>query len=146
MEENSVGAVLREVARLHDQFQRAYATCCISSPAQCTIITALGRNGPMTLGSLADYLGLDKGWVSRTVESLSVRGFVLKNPGASDKRVVIISLSENGNERLNEIDEQLNSLSCRIINRIPVDKKNEVQVVLELLRSSLRDELNLPIP
>ena len=50
----STGALLREVARLHVQFQRTcVAECFGTTTTQCTVLTELGRSGPVTLATLS---------------------------------------------------------------------------------------------
>ena len=142
MTDNKTGSVLREVARLHDRLQRQTVSCCDTTLTQCQVLTTLGRSGPMTLADLGRSLGLDKGWVSRTVESLASESLLTKQPCTEDKRTIIISLSSEGERRLEELDGTLNGLSHRMIQRIPESRRAEVASALELLQQVLQSELN----
>ena len=142
MTKKKTGSVLREVARLHDRLQRQTVSCCDTTLTQCQALTTLGRNGPMTLADLGRNLGLDKGWVSRTVESLASESLLTKQSSADDKRTIIISLSEEGERRLEELDGTLNGLSQRVMQRIPENRRAEVASALELLQQVLQSELN----
>lgn len=134
------GALLREVARLHDRLQRDTQACCGATSTQCHIITALGRNGPMTMADLGRYLGLDKGWISRTVESLVQEKLLIKEPGDADRRTIIVRLSEQGKVRLSELDATLNGLSERVMQCIPTWQRDDVYAALEVLRDTLLAE------
>ncbi len=134
------GALLREVARLHDRLQRESVACCGTTSTQCQIITTLGRNGPMTLAELGRTLGLDKGWVSRAVESLAEERLLIKEPGDADRRTIIVALSEEGETRLAALDATLNGLSERVMRRIPAGQRAGVYTALEVLRNTLLAE------
>lgn len=136
-------SLLREVARLHLQAQREGAYCCSgTSNTQCTILTELGRNGPMTLAELGRRLDVDKGWVSRAVEAMTQDGLLTKVPGETDRRTITISLSELGEDRHRELDQVLNDHSERVMARIPAGERAGVYRALNLLRDALRAELS----
>ena len=141
MDKFKSGILLREVANLHDRFQRETAACCGSTSTQCEIITHLGRNGPMTLADLGRSLGLDKGWVSRSVKLLAQEGILVKEAGDPDRRTIRVTLSKEGEARLAEIDDTLNGLSDRVMQRIPARRRTEVYSALEELSKALQAEL-----
>lgn len=137
------GGLLRRVANLHAQLQRQGESCCGGATmAQCTILTALGRTGPVTLGDLSRTLGLDKGWVSRSVETLTQEGLLEKTPSEVDKRTVIIAMTESGQSLCQSVDTALDALSESVLKRIPADKHEEVERTLTLLLLALEEALS----
>ncbi|GAC1648816.1 MAG: hypothetical protein NVS4B12_17460 [Ktedonobacteraceae bacterium] len=135
-------AVLRDVARLHVRLQREQVDCCGGTTvAQCTLLTELGRSGSIPLAELSRRLDLDKGWISRTVEQLVEVGLVEKVPSTTDRRMVSISLSPVGEDRLHELNETLNGQAEKVMNRIPSGKREGVRTALLLLQGALRAEL-----
>ena len=85
----STGALLREVARLHVQLQRTcVAYCGGTTTTQCTVLTELGRSGPVTLAELSRRIGFDKSWTSRAVENLVQEGLVEKVVNRQDRRSI----------------------------------------------------------
>jgi DNA-binding MarR family transcriptional regulator len=135
------GALLREITILHDLLQRESVACCgDTTSTQCSIITELGRGGEMTLAALGRRLGLDKGWLSRTVELLVQEGLLHKAPGENDRRTILISLTAAGQARFHELNETLDGLSARVMGRIPAHERENVQRALELLRHALLAE------
>lgn len=134
----STGALLREVGRLHTQLQRnCVAFCGGTTTTQCTVLTELGRSGPVTLAALSRRIGLDKGWTSRAVEGLVQEGLVEKVGSAEDRRTVRISLSDAGQTRLNELNQTLNALADRAFEHIPAEQHAMVRASLELLQQAL---------
>lgn len=141
MDEMRAGWLLREVARLHSQLQRdEVAICCDTSSTQCHILTELDRSGPLTFAELVRRLNTDKGWISRTVESMTQEGLLTKEPNPSDKRTIIVALTEAGAAKASEVQTTLNSQSGRLLHRIPREERETVYRALELLHQALQSE------
>jgi DNA-binding MarR family transcriptional regulator len=134
----STGALLREVARLHVQLQRTcVAYCGGMTTTQCTLLTELGRSGPLTLAALSRRIGFDKSWTSRAVEHLVQEGLVEKVPSAQDRRTVHLSLSPSGVTRLTDLNQTLNTLADQAFEYILPDQHATVRTSLELLQQAL---------
>ena len=134
----STGALLREVARLHVQLQRScVAYCGGTTTTQCTVLTELGRSGPVTLAELSRRIGFDKSWTSRAVEQLVQDGLVEKVASTHDRRTVQLSLSPEGSARLAALNDTLNALADQAFEYIPADQHAAVRSSLELLQQAL---------
>lgn len=145
--DEATGALLREVARLHTHMQRENVACCGGTTVtQCTVLTELGRSGPVPLAELSRRIGFDKSWTSRAVEHLVQEGLIEKVQHASDHRMVRLSLSPAGVQRLAELNTTLNRFSEQVMEHIPVEAHAEVHRALGLLLAALQaeDELSLP--
>jgi DNA-binding MarR family transcriptional regulator len=141
MDEQKTQSLLREVARLHLQLQRASIACCEGVTAtQCFILTELGRSGPLTLAELGRRLSLDKGWISRAVDSMAQDGVLVKSPSETDQRSIIVSLSRAGQRCLAQTDSVLDAQAERVVSRIPESKQLAVHKALELLRDAMQAE------
>ncbi len=134
----STWALLREVARLHVQLQRqCVAACCGTTTTQCTVLTELGRSGPVTLAELSRRIGFDKSWTSRAVEHLAQEGLVEKAASQEDRRTVRLTLSPAGTARLAELNQTLDALAGRTFEHIPAEQHVVVRTALELLQEAL---------
>lgn len=134
----STGALLREVARLHVQLQRnCVAYCGGTTTTQCTVLTELGRSGPVTLATLSRRIGFDKSWTSRAVEHLVQEGLVDKVANPQDRRTVHLSLSAAGEARLAALNHTLNTLAEQAFEYIPASQRATVRASLELLQQAL---------
>ena len=141
----TTGALLREVARLHIHLQRANVACCAGTTVtQCTVLTELGRSGPVPLAELSRRIGFDKSWTSRAVEHLVQDGLIEKVPSESDRRMVRTSLSLVGEQRVRDLNQTLNRLSERVLERIPASEHEGVQKALSLLLVALQAEVDQP--
>ncbi|GAB4069123.1 MarR family transcriptional regulator [Ancylobacter sonchi] len=65
---------------------------------QHPFLAALDRLGPLTVGDLAQALGVSQPGVTRTVVRLVERGLVETGPGPDDQRQKIVALSAAGRE------------------------------------------------
>ncbi|GCE25118.1 hypothetical protein KDA_06020 [Dictyobacter alpinus] len=134
----STGALLREIARLHVQLQRnCVAYCGGTTTTQCTVLTELGRSGPVTLAELSRRIGFDKSWTSRAVEHLVQDGLVEKIASTHDRRTVQLSLSAAGEKRLADLNNTLNGLAEQTFEHIPTSQHEMVRSSLELLQQAL---------
>src|SRR5260370_23668663 len=120
------GVLLREVARLHAHSQREQVACCNGTTStQCLILTEVGRNGPLTLADLGRRTSLDKGWLSRAVETLVQEGLLTKALGDTDRRTIRIALSPAGETRSQQLNKTLNAHSERGMAVIPSEKREQ---------------------
>ncbi len=143
--DTSTGALLREVARLHTHLQRTNVACCSGTTVtQCTVLTELGRSGPVPLAELSRRIGFDKSWTSRAVEHLVQDGLIEKVPSQTDHRKVRLSLTPLGEQRVSDLNRTLNALSERVLERVPASECGGVQKALSLLLVALQAEVDRP--
>ena len=94
----------------------------------------------MTLADLGRRLSLDKGWLSRAVETLVQEGLLTKDLGAGDRRTIRIAFSPAGETRYQQLNETLNAQAERVMSRIPVAERELVTHSLTLLHQALQAE------
>src|SRR5262249_14463010 len=61
---------------------------------------SIEREGPMTLGALADAEGVAPPTVTKLAERLGDLGFVARRPDAADRRVTRVEVTEAGHDFL----------------------------------------------
>jgi DNA-binding MarR family transcriptional regulator len=141
MDTPTAGNLLREVARLHAHSQREQVACCSGTTStQCLILTEVGRNGPMTLADLGRRTSLDKGWLSRAVETLVQQGLLTKTLGEADRRTIRIALSPTGETRYEQLNETIDAHAQRVMARIPPAEREQVAHTLARLYQALQAE------
>jgi len=87
---------LEDLLRVY-QFRDRDRICCFDvSVSQCYALEGLVRRGSMTLNDLAAYLYLDKSTVSRVVDALERKGYVVRLPHLSDGRVTLLEATPQG--------------------------------------------------
>src|SRR5215213_3539999 len=105
-------------------------------------LAELGRSGPLPTAELVRRLSLDKGWFSRSVDSLMGEGLLSKTLGNTDRRIIIVGLTEAGQQRCRELNDSLNALSERVMQCIAENERDNVQKALNLLYHATLSFLN----
>jgi len=128
-------AALTDLVRLY-QFRDRNVICCHDvSVTQCYALQTLTRGGPMTLGTLAKDLLLDKSTASRVVETLERKGYARRAPHPQDARAILIDLTEKGRVLHDRIERQLLAEERGIIaNLEPQVRRAAIGVVRDLAR------------
>jgi amino-acid N-acetyltransferase len=134
----SSAQLIREIVRLYVRDQRKKAKCGDgASTVQCHVLIELMREEGLAQKALAGRLGLDKGWISRAVDTLVTEGYIAKKISAQDRRSVSLFLTAGGLTRARELDEELTDHAARLLDQVPSDRQVQVQESLQLLMDAL---------
>jgi DNA-binding MarR family transcriptional regulator len=98
---------LRLLEREIVQQLEADTSCCGVTLGQCHALLGLA-DGELSLTGLATVLDLDASTVSRTVDSLVRAGLVQRAEDAVDRRILRITLTKAGREKIATIDATCN--------------------------------------
>jgi len=127
-------AVMRLARRLRAESPNDSLT-----PSQLGALATLGRLGPQAIGDLANTERVKAPSMTKTVANLAKAGLVIRRQDPSDARLVIVELTEDGRERLQEhrsrrrawLSNRLGALSeddralladaCRVLGRLVVE-------------------------
>jgi len=135
----SIGILLRELTRLYNQAQREHVTSGHdTSSTQNHVLMELGRTGLLTQHELGRRLSLDKGWVSRAVESLVQAGLVAKSRQDNDRRNRWLQLTSKGQARYQTLNEALDTHAEQLMQPLSHEQRSVVHHGLQLLLNSLQ--------
>jgi DNA-binding MarR family transcriptional regulator len=73
------------------------------SPVAYSMLMALNDTGPRRASDLVEIFSIDKGAVSRQVQTLLELGLIERSPDPEDRRAMILAISEEGHRRLSNI-------------------------------------------
>ncbi|MDZ5660757.1 MarR family transcriptional regulator [Nocardioides sp. zg-1308] len=96
--EAEVGTLIRRVKRVMGE--RAREVHPDLHPMTYFILSHLAANGPMRGADLSDAFDMDKGGVSRQVQTLVDLGLVERKPAPEDRRAILLDASDEGRKRL----------------------------------------------
>ena len=83
--------------RLQADTQRILEAHDLTIPSgQFPFLAALDRSGPLTVGELADAVGVSQPGATRTIAQLATAGFVVIEQGRDDQRRKLVALSVKG--------------------------------------------------
>ncbi|MBC2961358.1 MarR family transcriptional regulator [Nocardioides deserti] len=99
--EQEVGVLIRRVRRVIGV--RARSVHPDLQPASYLMLGYLAAHGPVRASAMAEVFGIDKGAISRQVQHLMDLGLVDRSPDPDDGRATLLSASEEGVRRLEEV-------------------------------------------
>ena len=109
------------------------------SMAQLHILYTLQRNGQMTMSRLAEVLNVSLSNATGLIDRIEERGFVERTRVPEDRRVVLIRVTPQGEQMLEEIDALSDELLRSVLSRIDRPKLVGVRQAAAALRDALAD-------
>ena len=88
------------------------------SMAQLNIMYTLQRNGEMPMSRLADVLNVSLSNASGLVDRMEERGFVERTRVPTDRRVVLVRVTETGTRMIEENDALSDELLRNVLDRL----------------------------
>lgn len=70
------------------------------------ILCCLKEGKPKSANELCDFVGLSNSRVSRVINTIETKGFIVREMGLTDKRQMIFTLSESGKAKVKEMLKQ----------------------------------------
>lgn len=130
----------RALERNLENMNRSDCCQCSVTTSQCFLVVEIGRNPGICVKDLAKELKLDKSAVSRTVEELVQKGYVIREPSQTDRRSVVLTLTEVGQAHYRTIENDMNEKFRKVFSRIPKDKQEQVLEALRLYNEACEKE------
>ena len=135
---------LRETTRLLVRnlgfLDRSEAVCCGITLTQCHTIVETGRRKQISVNELSELLDLDKSTVSRTVDQLVNNDILVRQPDLSDRRYVVLQLTEKGEKLFANIEQRAETYFAEVINSIPEEKQEQVIESLQLFSEAIHNK------
>ncbi|MVX65378.1 MarR family winged helix-turn-helix transcriptional regulator [Clostridium chromiireducens] len=115
--------------------------CCSEvTLAQCHALVEIGRAKAISLKELANILGLDVSTMSRTVDSLVKKEFIVRAPSKTDRRSVVIELTDKGltifNDIENTMDKQFENIFKQISGEDQLTALNGLSIIIDALNKN----------
>jgi DNA-binding MarR family transcriptional regulator len=88
------------------------------SMAQIHIMYTVQRHGEMTMSGLADVLNVSDSNATGLVDRMEERGFLQRDRVATDRRVVVIRITEAGDALLGQIDALSDEILRTVLDRL----------------------------
>jgi DNA-binding MarR family transcriptional regulator len=133
----NVREVLQQLVRRFGLLQKDGAQCCGVSVVQSHIIYELFKRPQISLNELSDVLSIDTSTLSRQVQQLVENDMLNRLPDSKDRRYVVLSLTEQGEEQYQEIAKTMEDYIQGIFQNVPTDKKAQVLESLQILSNAM---------
>jgi len=103
------------------------------SPSQLSALTAIERQGPLTLGALADYERVAPPSITKVVAKLEDRGLVARRADDADRRVVHVSTTDAGRALLGEVRQRKDVWLAARLADLDDDQRDRLVAALDVL-------------
>ena len=100
-------------------------------------IAALHRKKELTMNALSNELGLAMSTLTRIVDVLVRDGIIQRNPSETDRRKVLVSLTEKGQQIARKLESCTQKFWLNIVKSIPEEKKPELRENLKMILTAL---------
>ena len=137
MNADVTGSLLREVTRHYTRAQRAVAGERDTTAMQCHLLCELARSGALSVGALAQRLGFEKSWISRSIDKALASGLVRKSSDPADGRAVLVRLTPAGRTRARALDQGLARHADRLLGPLSAAQRAALRQSLATLLRSL---------
>ena len=132
----------RELERNLENMNQSDCCQCNVNTLQCFLVVEIGRQPGRCIKDLAQSLKLDKSGISRAIEELVQKGFVLREPSKKDRRCVILTLTKDGETRFNQIENDMDKKFKEVFSYIDKDKQDMVLEALQLYNDACKKAEN----
>jgi DNA-binding MarR family transcriptional regulator len=104
---------------------------------QLRLLFVLGESGPVSIGQLAEMLGVTAATVSELVDRVERRGLVLRRHRADDRRVVDCDVSDEGTRLLTQIAGARQQASRQMLSVLTQDELADFDRLLRVMAERL---------
>jgi len=125
------GALGLAVTRLHRQLRRQAGTGL--TPTQMAALSAIARQGPMTLGELAATEQVAPPTVTKVVAKLGDHGYVNRTVDGDDRRIHRVAVTAAGRRYLDAVRSQRKAWLAERLAGLPVADRKVLAAAVEVI-------------
>jgi DNA-binding MarR family transcriptional regulator len=103
------------------------------TPSQLSTLSSVGLCGPVRLGDLAAAERIAPSTLTRLVNVLEERGYLLRQPAPGDARAFLVTVTDSGRDALERIRTEATNLLTDILTMLPTDQLAALEAALPAL-------------
>jgi DNA-binding MarR family transcriptional regulator len=103
------------------------------TPSQLSTLSSVGSCGPVRLGDLAAAERIAPSTLTRLVNVLEERGYLLREPAPGDARAFLVTVTDSGRDVLERIRAEATNLLTDILTMLPADQLQALEAALPAL-------------
>jgi len=103
------------------------------TPSQLSTLSCVGKTGPVRLGDLAAAERIAPSTLTRVVNVLEDRGYLVRTPAREDARAFLVTLTDSGNAALARIRDEATSMLADILMTLTPDQLAALEDALPAL-------------
>jgi DNA-binding MarR family transcriptional regulator len=115
------------------------------TPSQLSTLSSVGACGPVRLGDLAATERIAPSTLTRLVNVLEDRGYLLRQPAPDDARAFLVTITDSGRAVLERIRAEATSLLTEILSTLPTDQLDALAAALPALEQLAGSTVLTPV-
>ena len=105
--------------------------------AELRCLLLFGEERYLTPKGIAQKMNVVKSRISKIVDGLMKKGFVQRIKDPEDSRIHLLSLTPDGQRKINDIRYFMDDVHHQVLLRIPSEQRKLLLIDLDLLKSSM---------
>ena len=105
--------------------------------AELRCLTLFGEERYLTAKSIAHKMNVVKSRVSKIIDGLISKNLIQRIKDPEDSRIILLSLTSDGQLKLNEINRFLNDIHSQVLSQMAPDQRQSVLTNLDILKASM---------
>lgn len=136
-----IGNLLQKTSGIFQKMERELSRQTHFTSSQAYLIIDLLRSKELSMQEIGTRMDLEKSSVTRMVKILIRDGYLHRREHESDRRIILISLTEKGHKTALTAKKTREEYYGRIISRLPRGHVREVMKGAEVMFTALEDAL-----
>ncbi|MCH4887502.1 MarR family transcriptional regulator [Acidaminobacter sp. JC074] len=129
---DEVGETVKRIVRNFQMMERDQIKPLGFTTTQCYCMIELLKS-PLTMHELSTKMNLNSSTMTRIVDKLVRDDLIIRTRDASDRRIVVVSLSESGHDSAEKVRAKINDYYKDITKHLPKNRVDEVLEAVSLL-------------
>jgi DNA-binding MarR family transcriptional regulator len=105
--------------------------------AELRCLSLFGEERYLTAKSIAHKMNVVKSRVSKIIDGLISKNLIQRIKDPEDSRISLLSLTPDGQLKLNEINRFLNDIHGQVLSQMAPDQRQSVLTNLDILKASM---------
>ena len=136
---SEVQGLLHELIRLYHEADQEEKACCGLTISQCCTLLAFdSADEQLTMNTLSERVGLSTSTMTRHVDGLVNKGHLVRMPSVTDRRQVIVQLTQTGKAMTEKLSACETTLVGQVLQAIPEAEWERVVTALKSLVGALK--------
>lgn len=133
---DEVGQMIQRLVKVIHLFERDQIKIYGFTTSQCNVLLEIIKTGSLTMNELSDKMNLNTSTMTRILDNLVRDKYIARDRDESDRRIVVVRLTESGNEMAQKLTDSVNEYYRKIIENIPEGQLDSVLNSVNLLQSA----------
>lgn len=139
------GFLLRRAHQISSSIFESECESIAVTPAQYSVLSALHVRPGQDQTSLARALGFDKVTILRVLHAMEIRGLVLRERAAEDRRSISLALTAAGEDLFVAAQKPVDRAYQRLMQPLSESQQRQLLKLLEVLTAGLEDQARAPL-